>query len=208
MTSSESGKATSWQLPSLHPTPREPAPDLAAMSERARAEGYTAGHAEGLAAGRAAAEAATRELSVLCQALAAPFREQESVLLADLTTLVSRVASAVVRRELETSAALIEGVLAEALEVMGDVESTIRIRVHPLDYRRARDFLAGIEFGQPVELLEDTAVSRGGCLLSTPVSFLDASLERRLEDSLQALREAAEGSSGLGDPEHNGEAGG
>lgn len=207
MTSSDSGKATHWQLPSLHPAPREPAPDVGAIGESARAEGYAAGHAEGLAAGRAAAEAAAAELSALCQAMAAPFREQESVLLADLTALVSRVATAVVRRELETSAAVIEGVVAEALEAMGDIEGTIRLRVHPLDYRRAREFLAGIESGQPVELLEDAAVSRGGCLLSTPVSFLDASLERRLEDSLQALREAADGSTEPGGPDDAGEAG-
>ncbi len=200
MTSSDPGKARSWQLPPLQQAAvTEPAPDLAAMSESARAEGYAAGHAEGRAAGLAAAEAAAAELSALCRAMVAPFREQETVLLADLASLVSRVATAVVHRELETSPAVIEAVLTEALAAMGEVEGAISIRLHPRDCQRAREFLAGLQSGQQVELLEDPGVSRGGCLLSAASSFLDASVERRLEDSLQALRDATDSSPSLGD---------
>ncbi len=199
MTSSDPGKARSWQLPPLQQVEPEPPPDLAGMAESARAEGYAAGHAEGRAAGLAAAEAAAAELTALCRAMVMPFREQETVLLADLASLVSRVATAVVRRELETSPAVIEAVLAEALAVMGTVEGAISIRLHPRDYQRAREFLAGLQSGQQVELLEDASVSRGGCLLSAAASFLDASVERRLEDSLQALRDATDGSPAPGD---------
>ena len=172
---SDAGRPRSWQPPPLRdaaPAAAAP-PDTAAIAERARAEGYAAGHAEGLAAGRAKAEATANELAALLQSMATPFRQQESGLLRELSELVVRVATAVVGRELETSSGAVDAVLAEALELLEAVEGPV-------------DNLPKLA----VTLHTDAALLRGGCRVATAESYVDASTERRLDDVVRALRES------------------
>ncbi|WP_035526278.1 FliH/SctL family protein [Haliea salexigens] len=189
---SDAGRPRSWQPPPLRdaaPAAAAP-PDTAAIAERARAEGYAAGHAEGLAAGRAKAEATANELAALLQSMATPFRQQESGLLRELSELVVRVATAVVGRELETSSGTVDAVLAEALELLEAVEGPVDVHLHPADAALVREWLADNLPKLAVTLHTDAALLRGGCRVATAESYVDASTERRLDDVVRALRES------------------
>lgn len=188
---SDPGRPRSWQPPQLRDAaPVAAAPDTTAIAERARTEGYAAGHAEGLAAGRARAEATAAELAALLGNMAAPFRQQEADLLRELSELVVRVATTVVRRELETSAGAIEAVLAEALDILEAVEGPVDVHLHPADAALVREWLANELPKLTVTLHTDSALLRGGCRVATAESYVDASTERRLDDVLRTLRES------------------
>ncbi|MBM70502.1 MAG: hypothetical protein CME43_13625 [Haliea sp.] len=188
---SDPGRPRSWQPPPLQDAaPAAAVPDTAAIAERARAEGYAAGHAEGLAAGRARAAATAAELAALLGNMAAPFRQQEADLLRELSELVVRVATAVVRRELETSPGAIQDVLAEALEILEAVEGPVDVHLHPADAALVREWLANELPKLAVTLHTDATLLRGGCRVATAESYVDASTERRLEEVLRALRES------------------
>jgi flagellar assembly protein FliH len=153
-----------------------------------RQQGYDAGYAQGLAAGRAQAERVAGEMSALLGAMSAPFRDSDAVLLRELLSLTERVAQAVVRRELEAGVD-IEAVLADALAALGAVAVPVQLTLHPADAALCRDL--GLMPDERFTVLEDSNVHRGGLHLRAGNSFVDASVESRLEAALADLREAA-----------------
>lgn len=192
MTLSEPAAPRNWQPPSLQAPAPATLPDPAAVAGQARKEGYADGYAEGLAAGRARSEARVAELEALWSAMAAPFRSQEAVLLRELTGLVAKVATAVVQRELTLDPGALDKVLEEALRVLGAVEGSVDIHLHPTDSALVRELLADTPLRESVQLHEDPQLLRGGCRIATASTYIDASTERRLADLLQVFRDSSE----------------
>ncbi|MDP5072206.1 MAG: FliH/SctL family protein, partial [Congregibacter sp.] len=158
----------------------------AAVDVRAeRQKGYDAGYAEGLAAGRAQAQGLVAQMNVLLSAMAAPFTDSDAVLLRELLLLTERVARAVIRRELEAGID-IEQVLADALDALGSVSIPVQLTLNPLDAAVCKDL--GLLPNERFELRENSALQRGGLQLRAGHSFVDASVESRIEAALASLR--------------------
>jgi len=192
---------TRWSLTTLTDLPEHSyageKPTSAADSEVARQKGYDEGFAEGLAAGRARAEAIANEMSALIDALAAPFQETDAALLRELLSMTERVARAVTGREINVQAD-IERVLSEALMALGSVSQAVELLLNPADAALCRD--CGLVSHERFTITEDPAIQRGGLQLRSGNSFIDASVDARIEAALSFLRAEA------GLPEGTGEA--
>lgn len=179
---------------------------LGRAHEQARATGYddgfAQGHAEGMAQGHAAALEAShvqRHADLAAFAHALNLLRDDAVLaidrwyadaernMADLSTLI---AARVIHRELEIDP---EIVLTMVREAIGEVThaSTARIRVNVRDHATLREHTDQIAAIAPslkdVEIVSDESVI-GGCEIDTDGGMIEATIESKLRDALEAMR--------------------
>ncbi|GMU45845.1 MAG: hypothetical protein AMXMBFR26_06270 [Porticoccaceae bacterium] len=184
--------AGGWQSwPSLRaPQPAAPVPapplqtppteDLQALRERAYREAYAAGLEAGRAAGSAELAARAVQLEVLCAALERPLAEVGTVLEAELAALVTTLVRHLVRRELRADPSVIVAVVRDAVALLPVSQQRPRIHLHPDDAALVRELLHLEGEERAWSLVEDPAVTRGGCRVRTEDSAVDATLETRL----------------------------
>ncbi|MFT7287166.1 MAG: flagellar assembly protein FliH [Halieaceae bacterium] len=192
---SEAPPQNAWMPPSLtDPSARkreEPAQeiDYDALREAARREGYETGYAEGAAAARSLGESIAEEMGTLLEAIASPFRDCDVAILRDLVSLAEHAAVAVVHRELHTGSVEIEAAISAAVIALGEVKEPVQISLHPEDAVLWRDH--GFDETAIYSLREDASLLRGSVRLRTENSFVDASVDERLREIFQQLREQA-----------------
>ncbi len=174
-----------------------PAPMVGAMEQAAelRAEARRQGYAEG----RDAAAAELTETLAAAALEAASVRVQaEPAALRLAGRLAARMAEKIVGRAVEVEPDALTAIAAQALAASRARAGLIKLRVNP-DDRAAlerdearRALLARFEGGVELELVDDAAVTRGGCVVETAAVRLDA----RLETQLAALERAVAGGGG------------
>ena len=102
--------------------------------------------------------------------------------------LVRSCVEEIIGKELATRDEVIVGVVRAALEDARQ-QREILIRVNPADLealrRNERRLLEILARANTLELREDAAIRRGGCVVATELGTIDASLERQL-DALEA----------------------
>lgn len=164
------------------------AKDLQDIYDRAYQEGFDLGRKEGREAGQregsAAAQALYQErvglfgrlLEVMAEPLARLDEEVERSL-ADMTVLIARQ---LVRRELKTAQGEIVAVVREAVGQLPVASRNPRIYLNPEDAAIVREALALGEEQDTYRLEEDPLMTRGGCLIETATSFIDATVEARV----------------------------
>lgn len=153
---------------------------LEQIENEARAAGHAAGHAEGLVAGQAEIDGRVAALDQLLASLAAPVAQLDAAVEQELVELVVAVARRLIRRELKTSPGEIVGVVREGISALPIGERQVRIHLHPDDARLVGEVFGGGEHEPSCRIIEDPALSRGGALISTDVSTIDATLESRI----------------------------
>ena len=113
--SPEAEARRAWSPPHLGETETVTVSSIRATLDSARQKGYDEGFEKGHAEGLAKAQAITADLEQLWEAMAQPFARQEEALFREQCLLVSRVAAAVLERELQTEPALIEAAVLKRL---------------------------------------------------------------------------------------------
>ncbi|MEW6444898.1 MAG: flagellar assembly protein FliH [Pseudomonadota bacterium] len=189
-----------WQPPSMDPVPVdewiepeaqvtvdevEEAPptlptaeEIEAIQREAWREGYEAGRAEGMEAGRAEIDALASRWQAMIASLAQPFDAADGDLESALLELSLALARQLVRRELKTQPDEIVPVVRDALAALPVSAEGIVVRLHPEDAALVQSALHPEASGWRVE--EDGAIGRGGCLVVSNHSRVDATLERRI----------------------------
>jgi flagellar assembly protein FliH len=190
MTSSEDRAAARWEPPALAQVTNAPAagrpPAADEDLEQLRQQARDAGFAEGVAAGRAQMEAAASELSSLLEALAHPFQNTDAALLRTLLELVERAVTAILQGEFESPANL-EAVLRDALSVLDDAAADIELQLNPADV----PLFEAVALPANIRLQADAGVARGGLLLRSGASSVDATVSARLDAVMASLRDHA-----------------
>ncbi len=152
--------------------------------------------AEAAAAGRD--QAAAEVLNTLLAARAEAARTLIAARPA-AAALAARMAARIVGRAVETSPVVMGEIAAQALAGARARGGRIKVRVHPDDraaLAAARpQLLARLAEGAALDLVDDPAVGRHGCVVETSAGRLDA----RLETQLGVLERAAAGDEGTGD---------
>ncbi len=202
--------------PELPPPPPPPTEEeIAAIKEAARQEGIELGYREGYEAGYQAgraqaeqeaaqerAERAAREqewrrceeqrlaetvaaLEGIAHALADPLAESIEVLEPELLALVSALARRVILAELNTRPELIQQVLDEALKQLPSRNHPVRVQVNPEDQAILEAYAQTHD--ERIAWIPDPAIERGGCRVLSGPSRIDASLETRLGQGIEAL---------------------
>jgi flagellar assembly protein FliH len=150
-----------------------------ARLETARREAHASGHAEGLREGRQQSLDETRRLRDLMAELTRQTRDINQLLADDLLRLALELSRQMVRRALAVRPELIVPLVKDALAQLGNARAPLSMTLHPADAAVVRAHLADtIESGH-WNIVEDAQVQRGGCLLQTASSQLDATVGTR-----------------------------
>ena len=184
-----------WELPnvsddSLKDQPALPtAEEIEKIETAAYNEGLKAGHEEGLKKGQAEINLRCQQLNKVLTFLQRPLDELDEKVTNQLFQLAMTVAGQLIRRELHTEPGEIIAVVREAMASLPIAERKINIFLHPEDAILVRDALSlnHDDESQPWKINEDPLLSRGGCRLQAGQSFIDASVETRLNRVIATL---------------------
>lgn len=144
-------------------------------------EGYQRGYGEGTAAGRDEVLLRIQNLEQILMHMQQPLERLDSAVEEELAQLAAEIARQLVRRELRTSPGEIVAVVREVVGLLPIGNPQVQLHLHPEDAQLLRDTLALGEEGQPQwQIMEDPTISRGGCVVSTDMSRVDATVEKRL----------------------------
>ena len=164
---------------------------LVDLQAEAYKEAYDQGLAEGLAegrdAGRTEVNAQVARLSGMFHELAKPFEVLDQEVERELLNLAMALARQIVRRELKADPTQIIGILRDAIEALPAAAREVRVHLHPEDAAIVRANLAPADSAPAWGIVEDPVMSRGGCLVKTATSRIDARLETRLGAILSEL---------------------
>lgn len=167
---SHGGMLTARQLEELH--------------QQAHQDGYAAGQAEGYAVGErlAAVEVGekTAALQEVIASLARPLAKLDNELVDCVAELALLIARHLVRRELKIAPGEVVGVVRESLKHLPIATRGTTIRLNPEDVDLVRSALSLGDDASTWVLEPDPLIARGGCIVETETSRIDASVENRL----------------------------
>ena len=151
------------------------------------------GYQEGLAAGKAEAAKRLAELNTrvarldsILKLLSRPLEELDKDVEQQLTLLALTVGKQMVRRELRTDPAQVIAVIRESVARLPAAARDVRVHLHPEDAAVVREVLAAPSSDRAWNIIEDPALSRGGCIVRTDTSQIDARLDSRLNAVVSA----------------------
>jgi flagellar assembly protein FliH len=190
-TKAASADAALWAAPDMNaPVSSQRLPTVSGLADlqaEAYQEAFEQGLAEGREAGRGEVRAQVDKLAGMFYDLAKPFEALDAEVERELLTLAMALARQIVRRELKTDPTQIIGIIREAIAALPVAAREVRVHLHPEDAAVMRQNLAPTESERAWTLIEDPVMARGGCLITTTTSRIDARLETRLGAILSEL---------------------
>lgn len=184
-----------WELPnvsdnSLKDQPALPtAEEIEQIETAAYNEGLKAGREEGLRKGQVEINLRCQQLNKILTFLQRPLDDLDEKVTDQLFHLAMTVTGQLIRRELHVEPGEVVAVVREAMASLPIAERKINIYLHPEDAILVRDALSlsHDDESQPWKVNEDPLLSRGGCRLQAGQSFIDASVETRLNRIIATL---------------------
>jgi len=159
-----------------------------AASERRTAQDAAHGYEAGIARAQAEMQsrhaelgARVRRLDSVLQLLAQPLQALDEEVEKQLLELAVAVGKQLARRELSAAPAQVLAILRECLGQLPLAAREIRVHLHPEDAAVVRERLA-VPGGEERAwtLVEDPTLARGGCLVRSDTSQIDARFESRV----------------------------
>ncbi|MDZ7784005.1 MAG: FliH/SctL family protein [Halioglobus sp.] len=158
----------------------------------ARERGFQAGRQEGLTAAREEGGKIVAALAAVADHMARPFQSLDESVSRELVHLAMSLARTIVRRELSLDSSNVRELVDEALATLYSLEGEIVIFLNPADAGLFAEFTPESLEGKNWKIVEDTELSAGGCQVKTPTSFVDASVEKRLDAVFDELMKSCE----------------
>lgn len=157
-------------------------------------EGREQGLQQGLDEARQQVEAQRERLEQLMGDLLLPLQRHDSEIESALLNLTVGLARSVLMRELSIDTSHIQQVVRQALAALPSTADNLRIHVHSQDLEPVRQVAERLDV--PASVIEDDSVTPGGCRVETRQSQVDFTVEKRFQQTLQAmLAEQADGNS-------------
>jgi len=178
-----------WSLPAVEGPLANTARDerARAAGEKHAAQDAVRGYEAGLARAHseteprlAALEARVQRLDSVLELLAQPLRALDDQVEQQLLELALAVGKQLARRELSVAPAQIVAILRECLEQLPVAAREVRVHLHPEDAAVVRERLAAAGEERAWSLIEDPTLARGGCLVRSDTSLIDARFESRV----------------------------
>jgi len=151
--------------------------------KEAEARGYEAGLA------RARAETGTqlaalaervKRLDAALNILARPLEQLDAEIESELAQLALSVGKQLARRELHIEPTQVIAILRESLALLPAAAREVRVQLHPEDAATVREHLTTPAVDRAWTIVEDPTLSRGGCVILSQSSRIDARLEARI----------------------------
>lgn len=155
--------------------------------ETGLAEGREKGFHEGLAEGRALAQKQAQQLQALADDCARSLGGLEQEIGQALISLATSIAEQVLRSTLESHPEKILDIVGEIVQMHGDSDAVLTLRVHPDDHALVHDHLEQDGALKRWRLLADDTLQAGGCRAETALGAIDATLQTRWRRALGTL---------------------
>ncbi len=173
--------------------------EAVAIKQRAQEEGfdlgYKDGQEQGLVAGKARLEALMADLSLAVKNVEQARNDVAAALNAEIVALVAACADKLFLTASSVDAGLVAQVVMKAIERLDDT-SQVKVRLNPSSLEHmaalAPELWHKFEAMKGVSWLADNSLRPGDCIIDTPITQIDATMESRrkriydlLEDMLQ-----------------------
>lgn len=159
---------------------RPTAATLEAIQKQAYDEGFALGQQAGVRRGMLEIDKQVKRLDQVLTQLSTPFAELDEAVIASIADLAILIARHLVRRELKIDPGEVVGVVRETMRMLPIATRNARIHLHPEDVELVRSALAITDESREWRLEPDPRMTRGGCIVETDSSRIDASVESRL----------------------------
>ncbi|MEW6667035.1 MAG: FliH/SctL family protein [Thermodesulfobacteriota bacterium] len=182
------------------PTEEEILDRVARLEREAYEKGFAQGRKDGLALEMKQVEKKDRELQSLLDSLARLKEQIYGEAEGELVKLGLAIAGKIIRKEVKAGHHRMEEIIRTATKYLVDA-SHMRIRVSPEDMedvQRIVPSLAAATQANRIQIVEDRAIERGGCLLETGFGSVNATLQDQLgllEKELDRVFQAGKGES-------------
>ncbi len=184
-----------WELPNVSDSSLQlpTAQEIEQIETAAYNEGLKSGYEDGLKKGLAESQQEITQrcinLDNILNFLHRPLDDLDEKVTEQLFQLAMTVTGQLIRRELHTDPGQIVAVVREAMAALPIAERKVNIYLHPEDANIVRDTLSlqHDSESQPWRIIEDPLLSRGGCRLQAGQSYIDASVEKRLNRIIATL---------------------
>ncbi len=167
----------------LPPVVLPTAEEIDRMYADAHEQGYAAGYEEGIAAAREKAE----QFAALMSGLQTSLEEVDQQVAEQLLATALEVANQVIRQALRVKSELVIPVVREAVSVLNPHQGHPALFAHPLDVALIREQLGDQLAHNNWRIIEDAALTRGGCRVEIGASEVDATLETRWRRVIESL---------------------
>jgi flagellar assembly protein FliH len=164
------------------------------VSDSARQAEMDRGYQAGVSAGRAefqkqneALAAQVARLDAILNALSRPLPTLEGEVEHQLVLLALAVGKQLARRELKADPAQIAALIREAVGRLPAAARDVRVHLHPEDAAAVAERLATAGQDRAWSVVEDPTLSRGGCLVRSENSQIDARVESRVNAMLSSM---------------------
>ncbi|MEO8225014.1 MAG: flagellar assembly protein FliH [Gammaproteobacteria bacterium] len=188
-------QVVTWRAPEV-PNPGGPGSfrrsgdqDVTAVQQRAWQQGFDQGRQAGLDAGSQEVAARIEAVETILDALARPLEDLDHRVELELLALVQAVVRQLVRREMHADPGHLIGVIRECLAALPLASGDVVVRMHPADAEAIRERLVETSGDRAWRLESDPLLERGGCLVTSPRSTIDARLDARLTRVIARLLE-------------------
>ena len=168
--------------------------EAARAADAARQAEMNRGYEAGVKAGRAELQSQTDALNArvarldeILNQLSRPLPELESEVEQQLVLLALAVGKQLARRELRTDPGQITALIREAVGRLPAAARSVRVHLHPEDAAAVAERLATAGQERAWSVIEDPTLTRGGCLVRSENSEIDARLESRVNAIVSSM---------------------
>ncbi len=116
----------------------------------------------------------------LLESLSKPFESLDNEVEHELVKLIIAISTQIIRREIKLDPGQIVATIRQAVNVLPLSAQKISLKLHPEDAELVRSALALEEMSPSWAIVEDPLITRGGCIVDTEISHVDATMEHRL----------------------------
>ena len=194
-----------WEIPVVEeerPIPEElvTAGEIEAIQQLAYTDGYAQGYEVGVEQGEKDGFNAGHErleqlltgrlnrLDSVLSFISRPLSELDEEVVSQLSDMSIKIARQLIRRELHTDPGQVIAVVREAMSTLPVNSRETSIFLHPDDAVLVREvFSISSEREQSWKLIEDPALTRGGCRIEAEHSKIDATVEHRMNQIVASL---------------------
>jgi flagellar assembly protein FliH len=133
-------------------------------------------------------------MTALADEFARPFSSLDPQVTGELAGVAMLLARQIVHRELTIDSTVVTDIVDQAMSTLYKLEGEIVVFLNPVDaaHLRELDGAPAALDGKAWKIVEDSALTPGGCQVKTPTSFVDASVEKRMEAIFADLLERCE----------------
>jgi len=174
----QGGVCARWDIPQIDEVAA--AGDGRDAHRRGYEDGFAQGREDALAAARDELQAQAGYLQQLMQALATPFARLDEAVETALLSLAMQTAARILRHELTVQPEQVMQIIREVVQALPVASRQVTLRLHPEDAALVNEHMAAQVEDKAWRIEEDAALTRGGCVVSSEHSRIDATLEQQL----------------------------